>query len=440
MTSRGRARIPAALALVLALLSGGCDRMLNGVGHATPRDRYAETLRAAGLEETSLFRQWIAAGAEALDSVPEFDAPFRESGYFAPDRPAARAYRIPVRRGQRFLASFSFRGADAGTLFADLFEIPADSSSLPRRVASADSGSSSVGTEVTHDGELILRLQPELLRGGRYSVAVRLSPTLEFPVTGLDMDAVQSRFGAERDAGRRSHEGIDIFAPRGTPVVAAASGTATRVGTNRLGGNIVMVRSEATGERHYYAHLDTQLVAARASVERGDTIGLVGNTGNARTTPPHLHFGIYGSGVGAVDPYPYVVPADTAAPELAVREERFGGWARVVARGSALFDAPGGDELEALPARTLVRVTAGTGAWYRVQLPDGREGFVRGAGTEAPTPLAAVSAGSVLRERPDSSSVVVDTIRAGVRAESLGRFGAFDLARTTAGTAGWVPR
>jgi murein DD-endopeptidase MepM/ murein hydrolase activator NlpD len=101
---------------------------------------------------------------------------------------------------------------------------------------------------------------------------------------------------------------VDIFAPRGTPVLAAAGGVVTSVGTNGLGGNVVWIARPMRGERHYYAHLDRQAVSAGTFVNEGDVIGYVGNTGNARGTAPHLHFGIYASG-GAVDPLPYI--ADT---------------------------------------------------------------------------------------------------------------------------------
>jgi murein DD-endopeptidase MepM/ murein hydrolase activator NlpD len=98
---------------------------------------------------------------------------------------------------------------------------------------------------------------------------------------------------------------VDIFARRGTPVLAAGSGIVTRVGTNGLGGKVVWIARPTRGEAHYYAHLDRQLVTVGTRVQEGDVIGFVGNTGNARFTPPHLHFGIYTSG-GAVDPLPYI--------------------------------------------------------------------------------------------------------------------------------------
>ncbi|SCY35430.1 Murein DD-endopeptidase MepM and murein hydrolase activator NlpD, contain LysM domain [Nonlabens sp. Hel1_33_55] len=139
-------------------------------------------------------------------------------------------------------------------------------------------------------------------------------PILEFPLAGKGNDAIQSFWGVARDGGRRSHEGNDIFADRGHPVVAAADGRISSVRDRGLGGKQIWLRDELTASSHYYAHLDSQLVTSGQRVSRGDTIGLVGNTGNARTTPPHLHFGLYRTG-GAVDPKPYIwkipIPADS---------------------------------------------------------------------------------------------------------------------------------
>lgn len=113
-------------------------------------------------------------------------------------------------------------------------------------------------------------------------------------------------WGAPRSGGRR-HEGIDIFAPKGTPVVSTTRGVVTRVGTNRLGGQVVGVLGPAL-EFHYYAHLDRFGDFREGDlVQPGDVLGFVGNTGNARGTPPHLHYGIYRQ--GALNPYPRLTAA-----------------------------------------------------------------------------------------------------------------------------------
>jgi peptidoglycan LD-endopeptidase LytH len=117
---------------------------------------------------------------------------------------------------------------------------------------------------------------------------------LEVPVRGVKRLALHSSWGEPR-SGRRRHQGIDIFAHRGTPVVAAAEGIVVRIGTtDRLGGNTVWVAGKPS-TLYYYAHLDGFRPGLRVGehVEAGDVLGRVGNTGNARTTPPHLHFGMY---------------------------------------------------------------------------------------------------------------------------------------------------
>ncbi|HTI32612.1 MAG TPA: peptidoglycan DD-metalloendopeptidase family protein [Miltoncostaea sp.] len=108
-------------------------------------------------------------------------------------------------------------------------------------------------------------------------------------------------------AGGRSHEGIDLFAARDTPVVAVADGTLFNVGWNTLGGWRLWVR-DTSGNGFYYAHLDAYSPAAveGATVTRGTVLGYVGDTGDAQGTPTHLHFEIHPGGGGPVPPYPIV--------------------------------------------------------------------------------------------------------------------------------------
>lgn len=425
----------AATALATGALVAACSRELARVLHpATPREQYAETLRGAGLADMALYRRWIAAGERALDAAPLLDTPFAESGFLSPERPDARGFRFAVRRGQRIVATFTLTGIDAGPFFADLFLL--QDSLAPRHLSSADSGSTTLEAEIRRDGVVVLRVQPGLLAGGRYQVQLHLSPVLGFPVGGAAQGAIRSRFGAQRDGGRRSHQGIDIFASRGTPVVAAARGVATWVGEDSLGGTVIMIRDELRGENHYYAHLETQLVREGESVERGDTIGLVGNTGNARTTPPHLHFGIYSR--GAVDPHPYVASPDSVPAPVAVRREAFGRWLRAGRGGAPLASAPGGEPVLDLEPRTVLRALGGHGSWYRVRLPDGTEGYVPEARTEELGALGPAEGAGGLREAPVAGAAVVAS--AGARGEVVGRFGAFNLVRLGDGVTGWALR
>ena len=130
------------------------------------------------------------------------------------------------------------------------------------------------------------------------------SKKLAFPVAGKKSN-VGSFWGASRDGGRRKHQGIDIFASKGTPVVAITDGVIVERAHTRIGGKVLWLKSAAHGWTAYYAHLDKQNVREGQYVRKGEVLGTVGKTGNARYTPAHLHFGIYKAS-GPVNPYPYV--------------------------------------------------------------------------------------------------------------------------------------
>ncbi len=113
-------------------------------------------------------------------------------------------------------------------------------------------------------------------------------------------------WGAPRSGGR-SHQGVDMIAARGTPLVALESATVQRIGNGGLGGKTVWLRA-GSGDTYYYAHLDGWASGLRVgqSLEVGELLGYVGNTGNAVYTIPHLHFEYHPGGGGAVNPYPLV--------------------------------------------------------------------------------------------------------------------------------------
>lgn len=163
-------------------------------------------------------------------------------------------------------------------------------------------------------GILLERIpQPPVLRIVQMQFA-QPDTELLMPVAGVPVRAVANTWKAPRSHGRR-HEGQDIFGKRGTPVVSATDGLVVRVGTNSLGGNVVSVMGN--GRRiYYYAHLDRYAEGLKTGdmVSAGDTLGYVGNTGNARTTAPHLHFGVY-TAWGAVNPLPMLVNATASRPQ-----------------------------------------------------------------------------------------------------------------------------
>lgn len=151
----------------------------------------------------------------------------------------------------------------------------------------------------------LLPLVEPVLRLAIYAARLASLPAPErliFPVDTARPGGLRDSWHAARQGGRR-HEGIDIFAPHGTPVRATTEGIVARIGSNRLGGMVVWVIGPG-GQRHYYAHLSRFADLRRGQrIAAGSVIGYVGNTGNARGTPPHLHYGIYVAG-GAINPYP----------------------------------------------------------------------------------------------------------------------------------------
>lgn len=144
------------------------------------------------------------------------------------------------------------------------------------------------------DAEYALRqaynaLFPEFLA----AVPMERDSELLMPVEGVSLSQVSDTWGAARSEGR-SHEGTDIFAEEGAPVYSATDGYVQRIGSNPVGGNIVTVIGGG-GTRYYYAHLSgfSDDLEEGQYVTPETLLGYVGNTGNAVTTPPHLHFGVY---------------------------------------------------------------------------------------------------------------------------------------------------
>ena len=137
---------------------------------------------------------------------------------------------------------------------------------------------------------------------------------LLIPVAGVAPGDLADTFTAPRSGGR-THRSIDIMAPKGTPVLAVSDGEITRKSSNRLGGLTLYLTSPDGDYRFYYAHLDGYApgIGKGTLVQQGDTLGYVGNTGNARRTPPHLHFQMLRSGRGRgtpVNPYPLLTRSD----------------------------------------------------------------------------------------------------------------------------------
>lgn len=407
---------------------------------ASPRDAYEKSLRKANFDRTEAGRAWLEAGERALADSVGVSLPFRETGIFPIETPMAYSYRVRVPAGRRLVARVSAPAKDSTLqVFVDLFEVK--DSGKPKRLKFAERG-----TTLTHEAPeattLLVRLQPRLGQEEPFTVTLESQPLLSFPVAGRGYSSLISFFGMPRDGGRRLHEGVDIAAPKGTAVLAAADGLITQVTTNRLGGLVVYQNDTEHGFTLYYAHLSKQLVKPGQQVKRGETIGLVGNTGNAITTGPHLHFGVYPHFKGAADPLPYVDPRGTQPAPVVANTKKLGAYLRTTPTWTALRKSPETRERMAvnLPKNTVLRPIAATGTWYRVALPNGAVGYLQAAQLQ---PLAklkkqALAAARPLLTAPNAPADTLKLLAARQPIHVLGQFGPFAFVETADKVNGWV--
>ena len=206
--------------------------------------------------------------------------------------------------GQPFVLGHLELSAAAGTAVP-----PATTSegpSAPATTGPSPTAPASTGESATAPATPLAPVSPlGLPRRPAPEVAIPANAGYVFPVAGGA--SFTDDYGAPR-AGTGWHHGNDLFADRGTPVVAVADGTLSRVGVNTLGGNRLWLTDDA-GNTFYYAHLSAYAPESveGARVRAGQVIAFVGNTGQAITTPPHLHFEVHPGDGDSVDPYPYLL-------------------------------------------------------------------------------------------------------------------------------------
>jgi murein DD-endopeptidase MepM/ murein hydrolase activator NlpD len=402
-----------------------------------------ESLRAVNLTETALGTQWASAAVRSLSDAPVITLPFEEDGFLFAETPEARSYRVELRRGQRLSIEAGLEGGDRFRFFIDVYRMPGDATDDPLPVLSTEFDSERLEYISTRRAEYVVRLQPELLRGGRYHIALRVEGSIAFPVEERDTRAVLSFFGDSRDGGSRDHHGVDIFAPRGTPVLSATNGRVSRVRTTPIGGKVVWVNDSEEPNRVYYAHLDSQVVRDGMDVKRGTLLGFVGNTGNARTTPPHLHFGLYRRRQGPMDPWYFLYQPSQVLPDASAPLEHLGVWTRTVNAGIRLREGPSSraEVVAELEESTPLRVLAASGPWYHVRLPDGRDGFVAARLTEAvvePLRSQFIKSTSALVSAPSPVAPVMEDVEAGTEVAVLGSYEGFLYVQSPDGSTGWL--
>jgi len=295
---------------------------------------------SAQVRDISLFEGAVTARSATLDLTGGAAA---VSGLVVSGHPATLAAGHPIRIGNwgyviapdpaatsksafEIELSSEHAGLPAGTLvfipYARIEVAPPAAQATPPPATTTEETVTNAATVAAspHDESVGARPAAKHPHHGRHKPGARpltVTPPLEagpyvFPVGGNA--SFGDTYGALRtDVPGGWHHGDDIFAPIGTPVVAVADGTLDRVGWERLGGWRLWVRDGA-GDQFYYAHLSgySPLSLAGGRVHRGEVLGFVGNTGDAFTTLPHLHFEIHPRSLlhlhydGAVDPTRYL--------------------------------------------------------------------------------------------------------------------------------------
>ncbi len=191
----------------------------------------------------------------------------------------------------------------------------------------------------------------------------------------------------------------------------------------------------------YYAHLDSQIVQEGQQVKTGDVLGLTGNTGNARFTASHLHFGIYTNN-GPIDPLYFVKPSNKEPAKLSVSLNNLNIWMRSGKKARLYADqSPGTTNFFPLQENTLLIPEAGAGSYYRVVLPDGKKGFVPGTMISSivkPLKRLTIKKLQPLYSTPDTAGLQKKLLLAGEKINVLAAFNDFYFVSEKDNIDGWI--
>lgn len=305
-----------ALIILMVFVFTSCQTIFN----ISPYESYLKSLESSGISKSSMGKKWISSGQNALLNPNEsIKLPFKSEIFFREIIPTAISYRLKYEENAKLTFKISSKGKENNGVYVDIFE----NNPNKNRVKNLYVKDTIFVYENNNTQDLILRIQPQLLVNQYVTLEIIENPKLAFPVKNGANKDIQSYWGVAREGGFRKHEGVDIFNKKGTPILAVEDGTIARVETTNLGGKVVWQRLGMFGQSIYYAHLDSQAVSVGQTVKKGDIVGFMGNTGNAKTTPSHLHFGIY-TGSGAIDPILYILKRDTIPAKLKLGEKYLG--------------------------------------------------------------------------------------------------------------------
>lgn len=346
----------------------------------TPREAFLKQAKKSKQYPTSQVLNWDTIYQKVVQDTLRIPLPHQELVVLDTSlEHSAQVWRLSLPGGRRL--SIQATKATGGQVFGELFRVQTLSSMPEKRpLMTWDSSQYQMTYENKRANNEDLLFLLQVVPDTTISLVLTFisEPILTFPVADATMRDIGSLWGAPRDGGRRIHEGNDIFAPRGTPLIAVTNGRVVSTKDGKLGGKTVWLRDgEGRSLTYYYAHLDSQLVETGQYVERGDTVGTVGNTGNARTTPPHLHFGIYRR--GAIDPYPFIKVKDELKRSPGFAIEVPGATKLVPKRGAHFLrytPQRKQGEIRQLAAGEEVTLLGVTKRYYRVKTAFGELGYV----------------------------------------------------------------
>lgn len=400
-------------------------------------EAYQKALQDANLLETALGKEWLNSASSSLLEPDPIDLPYEEAFFVDNTSAKAISYSFSAKKGEKIQISIAEIAADTMKRFVDLFRV--DSEEFVH-IASADSTGHLLSFEPRRDASYILRFQSELLRGGTFKITFENEPTLAFPVAGKNHGSIISYWGDPRDGGNRSHDGIDIYAPLGTPVIAPTDGTVKSIDDKGIGGKAIWLEDAKRPHNLYFAHLDNWSVKRGEKVKTGDTIGFVGNTGNAFYSSPHLHFGIYTrNSMKAFN------PLKSLGFELKTVNDDLG-WLgsemRLTTNAVIYKDSRTHAQLSKLERNQIARIIALNDKACKVELPDGQVGYIsKRELTINLRPIQKLVATTEvdLYQRPDHNATI-GSIPLADGIQVLGKNDDFLRVKTTSGQSGWIKK
>jgi peptidoglycan LD-endopeptidase LytH len=155
--------------LFAGILIAGCINIEQIFERESPHDKYSQMLVETGAAETALGKKWIDAAEKSLYDSLFISIPYKEEGYFFPDEAKAVSYRFNGKRGEKILVYVEVDTTDPFKIFIDVFAIK----DRPEKVDFADEARNIIEYTVEEEGEFLLRLQPELLKGGNYNLSIK---------------------------------------------------------------------------------------------------------------------------------------------------------------------------------------------------------------------------------------------------------------------------